>query len=78
MLYGSIYFNIYLQLNLLHSVTVGKTQFIQPEPTNEPSATVAAVGGFVGGMVFGILATLLVVGIVLGAVRMKRKVTARK
>ena len=59
-------------------MTVGKTQFTQPEPTNEPSVTEAAIGVFVGGTVFGVLATLLVVGIVLGAVGIKRRETVRK
>ena len=59
-------------------MTVGKTQFTQPEPTNEPSVTAVAIQGFVGGTVFGILATLIVGGMVLGAVRMKEKETARK
>ena len=59
-------------------MTVGKTQFTQLEPTNEPSVPVAAIGIFIGGTVFGILATLLVGGIVLGAVGMKRRETAKK
>ena len=64
---------IYNTLHFLHSVTLEKTPFVQPEPTPEQSATAATIGVFVGGTVFGVLATLLVGGIVMGAVRIARK-----
>ena len=69
---------IYNTLHFLHSVTLEKTPFVQPEPTPEQSATAATIGVFVGGTVFGVLATLLVVGLVMGAVMIARKEAHRR
>ena len=69
---------MYNTSHFLHSVTLQKTPFVQPEPTPEQSATAATIGVFVGGTVFGVLATLLVGGIVMGAVRIARKEAHRR